>query len=117
MHRTFELGVQSTASAQRLREPAALQRPLQTHRLDAHVRAAPRRAAVGVAHHHAVGPSHEPHQLTLGAALATAHARADRHMLHASADGRSPSVAVTSAGGSGADSGVAWAATHAWAAA
>jgi len=102
VYRTLELGVQTTAAPQRLREPTALQRTLQTRHLDADVRAAPHRTAGGVAHDHAVGASDEPHQVTLGAAPPTAHARADRDMLHASAGGCSPSVAVTSATGSGA---------------
>ena len=113
MYRTLELGIQTTAATQRLREPTALQRTLQTRHLDAHVRAAPRRAAGGVARDHAIGVANQPHQLALGAALPTAHARADRDMLHASPGGRSPSADVTSAVGSRE----AWAATHASAAA
>jgi hypothetical protein len=113
VYRTLELRVQTTAAAQRLRESTALQRTLQTRHLGAHVRPAPDCAARGVAGDDAVGAPHQPHQLALGAALTTAHARADRDMLHASAGGCSPSAAVTSATGSG----VACAATHASAAA
>jgi len=102
VYRTLELDVQTTAAPQRLREPTALQRTLQTRHLDAHVRSASRRATGGVAHDHAVSAPNQPHQLALGAALPTTCARADRDMLHASAGGCSPSVAVTSATGSGA---------------
>src|SRR5262249_44240687 len=110
--------VDTAAIPERLREPPGLQRPLHARGVfRAHVRTPTRRDAGGVDHHRPVGSPHEPYQRALGAAPATAQARAERHMLHASAGGRSPSAAVTSAVGSAAGSRSACAATHATAAA
>src|SRR5439155_20449559 len=90
-------------------EPRARGRALEARAVRAHVGAATSDGAVRVRDHHAVAPSHEPHERLLRPRAPTPETRAARLALHAGAP-------VSSEAPLGSDAG-AWAATHSTAAA